>query len=137
MPRPRISSTAIAEAELDDDELIRRGEELVQPFLSDLASAHSRIVGLAKGLAAAKRKYPNTARFGAWLASSPYNELGDTARAALIKLGEHEAEAEPILRTTKSASPELICGAKSRLRGKFRALGTRNCRVAILSSTAW
>jgi len=92
----------------DDDVLIREGEAQVQPFQDDLASAHSRIVVLAKGLAAAKRKYRNTIRFGVWLASSPYGRLGDTARAALIKLGENEAEAEPIISSTSSASPERI-----------------------------
>jgi hypothetical protein len=85
----------------EDDVLIQEGEAQVRPFQEDLASAHSRIAVLAKGLAAAKRKYPSTARFHAWLGRSPYGELGATARAALIKLGEHAAEAEPILSTTE------------------------------------
>jgi hypothetical protein len=92
----------------EDDVLIREGEEQVQPFQEELATAHRRILVLARGLAAAKRKYPNTVRFGVWLATSPYDRLGATARAALIKLGENEAEAEPILSSTSSASPELI-----------------------------
>lgn len=83
--------------QLDDERLIREGE----------AAARFR-KPMALGLLAAKRKYEATRDFGEWLRGSPYGQLNRTDRAALIKIGEHEARAATFLPTTDLISPRLI-----------------------------
>src|SRR5207249_4118917 len=47
----------------DDERLIREGEAAVERF----KKSREQILPMARGLAAAKRKYPATREFGAWL----------------------------------------------------------------------
>ena len=91
-----------------DDDLIREGEAAVDHFLD---SARRQILPMARGLLAAKRRYPATQDFGNWLQASPYRKLGQTARAALIHIGEHEETASRFIHTTSLTSPETIWGA--------------------------
>jgi len=75
---------------LEDERLIREGEAAVEGYTKDLDSARRRIMPMARGLCAAKRKHPATQEFGNWLQGSPYQKLGHTDRAALIQIAEHE-----------------------------------------------
>jgi hypothetical protein len=93
---------------LGDQHLIQEGEEAVKLFRGDIGKARSRIMPMARGLLAARRKYPANVEFNRWLQASPYNDLGKTDRASLIKLAEHENVAERFLRSTDLVSPELI-----------------------------
>jgi hypothetical protein len=67
-----------------DDELIREGEAAVERF----KQSREQILPMARGLAAAKRKYRATQEFGDWLKGSRYWDLGGTDRAALINIGD-------------------------------------------------
>jgi hypothetical protein len=97
---------------LDDERLIRDGEAAVAHY----TKSRDEILPMARGLLAAKRKYPATQDFGTWLADSPYNQPGHTDRAALINLGEHEA----ITAACPSNSPDSILPSSSKMR-------TTNC----------
>jgi hypothetical protein len=96
---------------LDDERLIREGEAAVDGYNKDVASARARIMPMARGLLAARRKYPANRDFGDWLQTSSYRELGADARAALIYIGQHDAFASRFIRTTHLTSPELIADA--------------------------
>jgi hypothetical protein len=94
---------------LDDDErLIREGEAAVERF----KKSRKQILPMARGLLAAKRKYPATREFGDWLRDSPYSTINDHDRAALIKIGEHLDEREDVvvefLKGTNLVSPQTI-----------------------------
>jgi hypothetical protein len=98
-------------ARLDDERLIREGEAAVDLYNRDLKSARARIMPMARGLLAAKRKYPATQDFGDWLQTSSYREIGQTDRAALIKIGENDDFAAKFMRITILTSPESIWDA--------------------------
>jgi hypothetical protein len=98
----------------DDDLLIRVGEFLVEGFIKADDGVRQRILPLARGLCAAKRKYPATQAFGAWLQGSPYLKIGKDTRAALIKIGEHEEIAGEFLLATAWDSPRAIWAAIER-----------------------
>jgi hypothetical protein len=66
---------------------------------------------MARGLLAAKRKYPATQDFGDWLLTSSYREIEDNERAALIKIGKHDDFAAKFVRTTSLISPRTILDA--------------------------
>jgi hypothetical protein len=104
-PPPPISALAI---NLDDD-LIREGEAAVERFKK---STREQILPMARGLSAAKRKYPATQEFGEWLQNSPYSMFGKNDRSALISIGEqldeHEDAIVELLARTKLGSPQLI-----------------------------
>jgi hypothetical protein len=89
----------------EDDRLIRLGEQNLRLFLE---GARSHMLPMAKGLLAARRKYPSNIAFKRWLAGSPYHELGKDDRAALIKIAENAADAEPVVSATGSTSPQAI-----------------------------
>src|SRR6188768_654005 len=95
----------------DDERLIREGEAAVDGYNKDMKNARARIMPMARGLLAAKRKYPATLDFGDWLKTSSYREVGDTDRAALIHIGEHDMFAEKFMRTTSLMSPQTIWDA--------------------------
>jgi hypothetical protein len=91
-----------------DERLIREGEAAVERF----KKSREQILPMARGLAAAKRKYPATQEFGKWLHDSPYSMIGDHDRAALIKIGEqldgHEEVVVEFLMRTHLVAPQLI-----------------------------
>src|SRR5262249_53997216 len=91
-----------------DDQLISEGEAAVERF----KKSREQILPMARGLLAAKRKYPATREFGDWLRHSPYSAIGDHDRAALIKIGEHLDEQEDVvvefLTRTNLVSPQRI-----------------------------
>jgi hypothetical protein len=93
---------------LDDDRLISEGEAAVERF----KRSREQILPMARGLLAAKRKYPAKREFGAWLRGSPYWAIDDHDRAALIKIGEqldeHEEVVVEFLTRTRFVSPQLI-----------------------------
>jgi hypothetical protein len=91
----------------DDERLIREGEAAVELF----NRSRDQILPMARGLAAAKRKYPATRDFSKWLLGSPYKKIDKQDRAALIKLGEHEETAAKFLRDTGFISPQTIWAA--------------------------
>ena len=95
----------------DDERSIREGETAVEWYHNSRDEARAQIMPMARGLCAAKRKYPATQEFGNWLQKSPYWKLGQTDRAALIKIGEHEETASQFIRTTSLISPETIWDA--------------------------
>jgi hypothetical protein len=87
-----------------NDSLIRAGEEAVRRYMK----SKDQILPMARGLLAARRKFSADQAFGSWLRGSPYARLGQTDRAALIKIAEHEAIAAEFLKRTSLVSPELI-----------------------------
>jgi len=97
--------------QMDDERLIRDGEAAVDLYNKDLKNARARIMPMARGLCAAKRKYPATQDFGDWLTTSSYREIENDDRAALIKLGEHDDFATKFMRTTNLISPQTIWDA--------------------------
>ena len=97
--------------QLNDERLIREGEAAVDLYNKDMKNARARIMPMARGLLAAKRKYPATQDFGDWLQTSSYREVEKDDRAALIKIGEHGAFAERFMRQTALISPQTILNA--------------------------
>ena len=96
---------------LDDERMIREGEAAVELYIKDIKDAHARILPMARGLLAAKRKYPATQDYGDWLKTSPYNGIGPTDRAALTHIGEHAYFAIKVMRHVESISPRVIWDA--------------------------
>jgi hypothetical protein len=92
----------------DDERLIREGEVAAERF----TRSRDHILPMARGLAAAKRKYPATRDFGAWLEGSRYSSLCAQDRAAMVKIGEHfdahETAIVEFLAGTKLTSPQSI-----------------------------
>ena len=95
----------------EDEKLIRDGEAAVDLYNKDIRSARTRIMPMARGLLAARRRHPSNQDFGDWLQTSSYREIEADDRAALIKLGEHEGFAEKFVRTTSLISPRTIWDA--------------------------
>lgn len=93
---------------ITDERLIREGEAAVEGYNKDLHTARSRIMPMARGLCAARRKYPADQDFGDWFKGSAYRELGHQDRAALIKIGGREEFAAKFVRTTNLISPQTI-----------------------------
>jgi len=93
---------------VDDERLIRKGEAAAERF----GRSREQILPMARGLSAAKRKYPAKREFGNWLKGSAYSRIGDHDRAALLKIGEHLDEHEHVvvefLTRTHLVSPQLI-----------------------------
>jgi hypothetical protein len=94
---------------LDDDErLISEGEAAVERF----KKSRDQILPMARGLAAAKRKYPATQDFKKWLRGSSYWTIGKNDRSALISIGEqldeHEDFIVEFLARTDLISPQTI-----------------------------
>jgi hypothetical protein len=106
-------------AYLDDQRLIRDGEQAVDLYNKDVKNARSRIMPMACGLCAAKRMYPATQAFGDWLHTSSYREIEHQDRAALIKIGENEDFAAKYVRTTSLTSPQTIWDAIRELRPSY------------------
>jgi hypothetical protein len=92
----------------DDERLIRAGETAAELF----NRSREQILPMARGLAAAKRKYPATREFGAWLKGSPYSTIGEHDRGDLINIGKQLEKREDVvvefLARTKLVSPQLI-----------------------------
>jgi hypothetical protein len=93
---------------LDDERLIRDGEAAVDLYNKDLKNARARIMPMARGLFAARQKYPSDQDFSDWLHTSSYREIEYNERAALIKIGKHDAFATKFVRTTNLISPRTI-----------------------------
>jgi hypothetical protein len=95
----------------DDERLINEGEAAAELF----SRSREQILPMARGLLAAKRKYPVTRKFGDWLRGSPYAKLGEHDRADLINIGEQLDEHEDVivefLTTTNLVSPQTIWAA--------------------------
>jgi hypothetical protein len=94
---------------MNHDRIIRAGEEAVRRYMK----SQDQILPMARGLLAARRKFPGNQAYGAWLQTSPYAQLGHTDLAALVKLAEHETIVAGFLKTTRLTSPELIWRAVS------------------------
>ena len=103
--------TAATVTVLNDERLIREGEAAVDRYNRARASARTEVISMARGLLAAKQRYPATQDFGDWLNQSSYRELEHQDRAALIKIGEHEAFATKFIRSTRLVSPQTIWDA--------------------------
>lgn len=97
-------------ANFDDERLIREGEAAATEFDKHLRSARHQIIPMARGLLAARRKYPADIEFGRWFDASPYAEVvtNHSMRAALINIAEHEEIAAPFIRYTNLVSPVTI-----------------------------
>jgi len=111
---PRNSTTDVVNIDADE-RLIREGEKAVSQYEKNVArhkrssgNARERIMPMAFGLLAARRKYIRNTEYGRWLASSPYNRLDKTDRAALVRLAENEQRARAVLETSTSISPQLL-----------------------------
>jgi hypothetical protein len=94
-----------------DERLIREGEAAVDDYNRSHERARKNIIPMARGLLAARRKYPANQEFGDWLQTSAYRELEKDDRAALINIGQHEEWATKYIRTTKLISPRTIWDA--------------------------
>jgi hypothetical protein len=103
--RERAGDNASA---INDDDLISEGEAAVDRF----NKSREQILPMARGLLAAKRKYPATQEFRDWLRGSPYSRIDKQDRAALINIGkqlvEHESRVVELLKTTNLISPQSI-----------------------------
>jgi hypothetical protein len=108
MPNDTLDEGESASRLLDDDRLIAEGEAAVERF----KKSRDQILPMARGLAAAKRKYPATREFGAWLKGSPYSTIGEHDRGDLINIGKQLDEREDVvvefLARIKLVSPQLI-----------------------------
>jgi hypothetical protein len=96
---------------LEDERLIREGEVAAQAYVAEVKHTRTRIMPMAYGLLAARRKYPADQDFGTWLQASPYAEIPYNDRAALIKIGEREEiDQAPsrFIRDTHLTSPRTI-----------------------------
>jgi hypothetical protein len=109
--RGKVMPTEATVTNLDDERLIREGEAAVDLYNKDLRNARARIMPMARGLLAAKRKYPATQDFGDWLQTSSYREIEKNDRAALLNIGEHDDFAARYIRTTVLTSPQTIWAA--------------------------
>jgi hypothetical protein len=91
-----------------DDQLIAEGEAAAERY----HKSREQVLPMARGLLAAKRKYPATQEFGEWLQNSPYSMFGKNDRSALISIGEqldeHEDAVVEFLARTNLGSPQLI-----------------------------
>jgi hypothetical protein len=98
----------IDEANRTDERLIEEGEAAAGRF----SRSRENILPMARGLAAAKRRYPATQEFGGWLKGSAYSSIGKNDRAALAEIGEYLADHEAIivefLARTDLISPQTI-----------------------------
>jgi hypothetical protein len=104
-----ISQIDVSVVDLGDNErLIREGEAAAERF----GRSRDHILPMARGLAAAKRKYSATREFGAWLEGSRYSSLCAQDRAAMVKIGKHfdghETAIVEFLVGTKLTSPQSI-----------------------------
>jgi len=93
---------------LDDERTIRDGEACVTRFERSLSDAREQIIPIARGLLAARRKYPSNEAFGEWFRGSPYHIFNPNDRAALINIGEYEQQIGPFLKDTTLTAPQLI-----------------------------
>jgi hypothetical protein len=107
----RQLETRIDPAIVDDDErLIIEGEAAAERF----NRSREQILPMAKGLLAAKRRYPATQKFNEWLRGSPYRRIGKQDRAALINLAKNENATAKFLESTDLISPQTIWVAISK-----------------------
>jgi hypothetical protein len=95
---------------IDDERLITEGEDAVERF----NRSREQILPMAKGLLAAKRRYPATQKFNEWLRGSPYRRIGKQDRAALINLAKNENATAKFMASTDLISPQTIWAAVSR-----------------------
>jgi len=94
---------------LTDDQQIREGEEAATAWVRHADEARACIIPMARGLLAARRKYPADRDFGDWFGKSLYARcVNEHNRAALISLGEHEEASAAFIRTTCLISPRSI-----------------------------
>jgi hypothetical protein len=94
-----------------DDDLIRKGEAAAERF----SKSREAILPMARGLAAARRKYPANREFGDWLKRSAYSKIGEHDRSDLINIGKeldkHEDVIVKFLNDTDLVSPQTIWAA--------------------------
>ena len=91
------------------DALIARGQEAVKSLAASTGQAiRDNLFEAGRGLMAARVKFPIDQDFGTWLHSSVYSFLDEDERAALIKLGEYEAELRPLIEGSTLTSARLI-----------------------------
>ncbi|HZZ26115.1 MAG TPA: hypothetical protein VFE60_27770 [Roseiarcus sp.] len=102
------ANTSTSPVSLDDERSIRDGETAAEEYVRSTSRARDQIIPMARGLLAAKRRYPATQEFGEWLSRSPSLTIGKTDRAALINIAEYELTIARFLRKTTLISPELI-----------------------------
>ena len=77
------------------DSLIARGQEAVKSLAGNSGQAvRDHLFEAGRGLMAARQNFLADTEFGAWLRSSAYSNMSENERAALINLGEFEAEIE-------------------------------------------
>jgi hypothetical protein len=105
-------ATNAGHAPSDDlrNDLVAIGEVAARDFVRGTKRLREHIGPMALGLAEAKRRYPRTSEFGAWLSSSSYADLNRTDRAALINLGQHWESDNLAARIAEvsSSSPEVL-----------------------------
>ena len=72
MSEPRQNTWIAGETSRDDERLIQEGGAAVEWYHNSRDQARAQILPMARGLLAAKRKYPATQAFGNWLDTSQY-----------------------------------------------------------------
>jgi hypothetical protein len=91
------------------NDLIAIGESAARAFVRGTKKLKEQIEPMALGLAEARKRYLSDSKFGEWLKTSAYVELGRNDRAALIKLGEKwDDDIATRFAELDSYSPELI-----------------------------
>jgi hypothetical protein len=113
-----MTAEAMRVSNLDDERLIREGEAAARSYAR---SGRESILPMARGLVAARLKYPSNQEFGCWFDQSPYAEVvtNHTMRAALIYLGEHDEIAAPIIQNCRTVDPVAIAAAVTAIAESF------------------
>ena len=91
------------------DALIARGQEAVNSLAGSTGrTVRDNLFEAGRGLMAARERFPDDQDFNDWLHSSVYSFLADDERAALIMLGEYEAELRPLIEGSTLTSAQAI-----------------------------
>ena len=117
-------------------ELIQIGEEALVKNQAAVARLQGKLIIIARGMLAARRKYPNQRDFAVWFTSSPYEELAldwmqcsqSRCVRVLCDIADNEAEAIKVIRATGTADPDFIWQQMMKARRAARRTGREGAR---------
>jgi len=90
---------------------IQTGSAAMAEFIDAVRVFRKRkqlVLTAARGLLAARCRYPNNREFHRWLRRTPYSAMTKHDRSALTQIGRHEWQVRRFLATTGIASPTLL-----------------------------
>ena len=92
-----------------NDAFIARGEAAVDSLAGMNGQAvRDNLFEAARGLMAARQKYPTDQEFSTWLHSSIYSNLDTDERDSLNMIGEYEVELRPLIEGSTLSSAQAI-----------------------------